>query len=88
MTNFHFHKKRELKANIDIIALNMVLLIVPKAPPYSGSQLTNGGPLTKIVVEVLCLAKINVEIRYAPWARIMHYARNGNCLMLGLWSIK
>jgi hypothetical protein len=64
------------------------LLCVPEAPPYSGSQLPNGGPLTKVVVEALHLANINVEIRYAPWARILHDAGNGNCLILGLWSTK
>ncbi len=63
-------------------------LCVPEAPPYSGSKLPNGGPLTKVVVEALRLAKINVEIRYAPWARILHDAENGNCLILGLWSTK
>lgn len=64
------------------------LLCVPEAPPYSGSQLPNGGPLTKVVVEALRLAKINVEIRYAPWARILRDAEYGNCLILGLWSTK
>jgi len=65
-----------------------VFLCVPEAPPYSGSQLPNGGPLTKVVVEALHLANISVEIRYAPWARILHDAGNGNCLILGLWSTK
>lgn len=63
-------------------------LCVPESPPYSGSQLPNGGPLTEVVVETLRLAKIKVELRHAPWARILHDAKNGECLVLGLWSTK
>jgi hypothetical protein len=41
-----------------------------------------------VAVETLRLAKIKVKIRYAPWARILHDAKNGECLVLGLWSTK
>lgn len=64
---------------------NEEILCVPESTPYSGSQLPNGGPLTKVVVKTLNLAGINVKVKHAPWARILHDAENGKCLILGLW---
>jgi len=65
-----------------------VVLCVPETPPYSGKDLKNKGPLSELIVNSLKLTGINVQIQIAPWARIIHEAENGRCMIGGLWPTK
>ena len=61
-------------------------LCIPDSPPYSGSQLKNNGPLTEVVVQAFALSGIKIKTVNASWARLIHDAENGECILLGIWS--
>lgn len=66
-------------------AQNQITLCIPEAPPYSGKELADGGPLTDMVTEVFQRSGMNVVTVFPPWARLMQMGKQGKCLIVGLW---
>ncbi len=47
-------------------------------PPYIGKDLVNKGPMAEIIRKIFSLYNIEVEIKFAPWARSLEKAKNGD----------
>lgn len=55
-------------------------------PPYYGSELPGGGPITELVTEAYKRVGHDVEVDYMPWARAMRQALAGSADgLLGAW---
>jgi polar amino acid transport system substrate-binding protein len=52
-------------------------LLTTDYPPYFGSSLPNGGPITEIVVEAYKKVGYRATIEFVPWVRGMEYAKAG-----------
>ena len=58
-------------------------------PPFRGNNLPKQGMLADITVQALSLKGHNVTIKFAPWARALHWAKHGTTDgILGLWHTK
>jgi len=55
-------------------------------PPYYGSNLENGGPVTEIVTEAYKKVGHDVQVDFMPWARALQQAKAGKADgLLGAW---
>jgi polar amino acid transport system substrate-binding protein len=61
-------------------------LMTTDYPPYYGSSLANGGPMTELVVEAFRKVGYNTTVEFVPWIRAMEQAKAGKADgLLGAW---
>ncbi|KAG1694899.1 hypothetical protein GQR58_006837 [Nymphon striatum] len=61
------------------------VLCVVKQLPVASKSLPNSGPLVDLVVRSLKKSDIEVEVLFTSWARVLHEAEHGRCMIAGMW---
>lgn len=71
------------------VAAGKIELVTADYPPYYGSNMKNGGPLTEIVVAAFKKGGYDAKVTYLPFARALMYGKEGKADgLLGIWYSK
>ena len=71
------------------VAAEKIDLVTAEYPPYYGSNMKNGGPLTEIAVAAFKNGGYDAKVTYLPFARALKYGKEGKADgLLGIWYSK